>query len=87
MPVDVLLTRGSVETVWVMPDLIGRDFERVRLAFETRGFRIGGVKEQYYEGAAAGTILRQFPLGGYPVSRKDALSFVVAAAEPPRIDS
>ena len=65
-----------------MPDLIGRDFERVRLAFEARGFRLGGVKEQSYEGAAAGTILRQFPLAGSPVGLKDTLSFVVASPEP-----
>jgi beta-lactam-binding protein with PASTA domain len=64
-----------------MPDLIGRDFERIRLAFEARGFRLGGVRSQTYEGAAAGTILRQFPLAGYPVTRKDTLSFVVAARE------
>lgn len=85
MPVDLLVNRGAPEVAYVMPDLIGRDFERVRAAFETRGFRLGGVKSQAYEGAAAGTILRQFPLAGYPVTLRDTLSFVVAAPEvPPR---
>jgi len=64
-----------------MPDLIGRDVERVRTAFEARGFRVGGVRSQAYEGAPAGTILRQFPQAGFPVSRKDVLSFVVASTE------
>jgi len=63
-----------------MPDVIGRDFERVRGAFEARGFRIGGVKGQAYEGPR-----RDHPqavsAGGYPVTRKDAVSFVVSAAE------
>ncbi len=81
-PVDVLVTRGPGDILYVMPDLIGRDFERVRLAFEARGFRLGGVREQSYEGAAAGTILRQFPLAGYPVGLRDTLSFVVASPEP-----
>jgi serine/threonine-protein kinase len=81
-PVDVLVIRGAADILYVMPDLIGRDFERVRLAFEARGFRLGGVKEQAYEGAAAGTILRQFPLAGSPVGLKDTLSFVVASPEP-----
>jgi serine/threonine-protein kinase len=81
-PVDVLVSRGAADILYVMPDLIGRDFERVRLAFEARGFRLGGVKEQAYEGAAAGTILRQFPLAGSPVGLKDTLSFVVASPEP-----
>ncbi len=57
-PVDLLVNRGPGEVLYVMPDLIGRDFERVRLAFEARGFRLGGVREQPYEGAAAGAILR-----------------------------
>jgi serine/threonine-protein kinase len=81
-PVDVLVNRGPGDILYVMPDLIGRDFERVRLAFEARGFRLGGVREQSYEGAAAGTILRQFPLAGYPVGLRDTLSFVVASPEP-----
>jgi serine/threonine-protein kinase len=80
-PVDVLVNRGAAEVAWVMPDLIGRDFERVKTAFEERGFRIGGVRSQAYEGAATGTILRQFPLAGAPVTRRDSLSFVVASPE------
>ncbi|MHB8800610.1 MAG: PASTA domain-containing protein [Thermoanaerobaculia bacterium] len=81
-PVDVLVNRGAPDVLYVMPDLIGRDFERVRLAFEARGFRLGGVKAQPYEGAAAGTILRQYPLAGGPVGLRDTLSFVVASPEP-----
>lgn len=81
-PVDLLVNRGAADVLYVMPDLIGRDFERVRLAFEARGFRLGGVRAQSYEGAAAGTILRQFPLAGSPVGLKDTLSFVVASPEP-----
>lgn len=79
--VDLLVNRGMPDVAYVMPDLIGRDFDHVRAAFEARGFRLGGVKSQSYEGAAAGTILRQFPLAGYPVTYRDTLSFVVASAE------
>lgn len=80
LPVDVLVNRASPDLAYVMPDLIGRDFEKVRLGFEARGFRLGGVRSQPYEGAAAGTILRQFPLAGHPVSTKETISFVTAAA-------
>jgi eukaryotic-like serine/threonine-protein kinase len=79
--VGLLVNRGLADPAWVMPDVIGRDFERVRTAFEARGFRLGGVKSQAYEGAAAGTILRQFPQAGFPVTRKEAVSFVVASRE------
>jgi serine/threonine-protein kinase len=80
-PINVLVNRGAPDVAWVMPDLIGRDFERMKTAFEERGFRIGGVRSQAYEGAATGTILRQFPLSGAPVTRRDALSFVIASPE------
>ena len=80
-PAGLLVNRGLPEAAWVMPDLIGRDVEKVRLAFEARGFRVGSVRRQAYEGTAAGTILRQFPQAGFPVSRKDVLSFVIASGE------
>ena len=54
----------------------------VRGFFELRGFRLGGVKFEPYEGVAAGTVLRQFPLAGHPLTRRDAISLVVVAAEP-----
>jgi len=79
--VDLLVNRGAPDVAYVMPDLIGRDFERVRAAFEARGFRLGGVKGQAYEGAVAGTILRQYPLAGFPVTFRDTLSFVVSEPE------
>ncbi len=77
----LLVNRGLPEAAWIMPDLIGRDVEGVRTAFEARGFRVGSVRRQAYEGTARGTILRQFPQAGAPVSRKDVLSFVVASGE------
>jgi beta-lactam-binding protein with PASTA domain len=80
-PAGLLVNRGLPEAAWVMPDLIGRDVERVRVAFEAHGFRVGSVRRQAYEGTATGTILRQFPQAGSPVSRKDVLSFVVASGE------
>ncbi len=79
--VDVLINRGAPDVAYVMPDVIGRDFEKVRLAFEVRGFQIGSVRGQVYEGAASGTILRHSPQAGYPVTFRDRLSFVIAAPE------
>ncbi|MES1211049.1 MAG: PASTA domain-containing protein, partial [Acidobacteriota bacterium] len=66
---------------FIMPDLIYRDYEGVRPLFEQRGFHFGSVKFERYEGVAAGTILRQFPLPGHPVTRDEAVSVVVATAD------
>jgi serine/threonine-protein kinase len=78
--IDVMLTTGSNDEVFVMPDLVSRNYDRIRPFFEHRGFRFGSVKYETYEGATPGLILRQFPLAGHPVSRADAISLVVVAS-------
>lgn len=79
--VDLLLAMAVPVERYVMPDLVYRNYEQVRPYFEARGFKLGNVKFERYEGVAAGVILRQFPLPGHPVSREDAISLVVATAD------
>jgi beta-lactam-binding protein with PASTA domain len=79
--VDLLLAMAVPGERYVMPDLVYRNYEQVRPAFEQRGFKFGSVKYERYEGVAAGVILRQFPLPGHPVSREDSVSLVVATAD------
>ncbi len=77
--VDLFLSAGDPAAVFVMPDLVYRDYERVRRFFERRGFRLGSVKFESYEGIGAGVVLRQFPLAGHPLSRREVISLVVAS--------
>jgi beta-lactam-binding protein with PASTA domain len=79
--VDLLLAMSAPGERYVMPDLVYRDYERVRPYFEQLGFKFGNVKFERYEGVAAGIILRQFPLPGHPVTRDDSVSLVVATAD------
>lgn len=82
--IDLLLSRGDDTRAFLMPDLVYRDYERIKLFFQNRGFRFGSIKFERYEGARSGIILRQFPLAGHPVTPSDAISLVVAApAEEP----
>lgn len=78
---DLLLAMAVQEERWVMPDLVYRDYDDVRLAFEHRGFRLGSIKFERYEGVAEGIILRQFPLPGHPVTKRDPISLTVATAD------
>lgn len=78
--VDVLVALDSPSGTFVMPDLVYRRYEPVRRYFEGGGFRIGTVKFEPYEGISDGTILRQNPLPGHPLRRRDVISLVVAAA-------
>jgi len=79
--VDAVLALAGSGPVYVMPDLVYRDYERVHGFFELRSFRLGSVKFEPYEGVAEGTVLRQFPLAGHPLTRRDAISLVVATAQ------
>lgn len=78
-PVDLYLALEDVASVYLMPDLIYRDYDQVRRFFEARGFRMGNVKFEPYENIPAGTVLRQFPLPGHPLARREAISLVVAS--------
>jgi serine/threonine-protein kinase len=77
-PVDLYIGDESHGEIYLMPDLIYRDYEVVRWFFERRGFQLGGVKPEVYEGVAPGTILRQYPLAGHPLRRNDVISLVIA---------
>lgn len=79
--VDLLVSRGSREQVYLMPDLVYRDFEEIRRFFSQRGFRLGSIKYEVYEGIPEGVILRQFPLAGHPLDRRDAVSLVVSKTD------
>jgi eukaryotic-like serine/threonine-protein kinase len=77
--VDLYVAAESLVDTYVMPDLVDRDYHAVRSFLEGRGFRIGSVKFEPYEGIRRRLVLRQFPLPGHPVGRDDVISLVVAA--------
>jgi len=74
---SLLVSRGPRESVYVMPDLAGQTLTRVRRVLGRRGLRLGTARTEA-SAAPNGTILRQFPLPGYPVSRRDTISVVVS---------
>lgn len=79
--VGLFLAAASHTDTYVMPDLVYRDLEIVRHFFERRGFRLGSIKFEPYEGLSSGIILRQYPLPGHPLGRQDVISLVVTMDE------
>ncbi|MYA08473.1 MAG: PASTA domain-containing protein [Holophagales bacterium] len=79
--VDLMVSLANPGAMYVMPDLIDLPEEPVRDFFETRGFRLGRVKYEPYEGVPAGIILRQYPLPGHPLRQSDSIALVVAAQD------
>ena len=81
--IDLFVTIGSRNETYVMPDLFNRDLEEVRRYFRARGFRIGRVSYETYDGVAPGTVLRQYPLAGHPLHRGDVIALGVVTPEEP----
>jgi beta-lactam-binding protein with PASTA domain len=79
--VSFLISVPAQATQFVMPDLIDRQLETVRTSLEARGLHVSTVKYEAYPGIADGTIIRQYPLRGAPVSSRDPISLVVARGE------
>jgi eukaryotic-like serine/threonine-protein kinase len=78
--VAVLTNRGAPEFRFVMPDLVGRDAERIRPRLETKGFRVGSARYEAYEGIAPNTVLKQFPPAGYSISSREVISLTLSRA-------
>ena len=75
--VSLLVSRGRRATVYVMPDLQGHAVEAVERMLSTVGFRLSRTSYED-DWTPAGTVLRQFPLAGYPVTRRDPVTVVVS---------
>lgn len=77
--VELMICNQNVAETYLMPDLLYRDVEQVQRFFAARGFHIGSVKFEPYEGVPDGTVLRQLPLAGHPLRAHDAIALVAAA--------
>jgi beta-lactam-binding protein with PASTA domain len=66
---------------YVMPDLIDHPLDQVRPVLDAKGLKVSAVKYEAYPGIADGTIIRQFPLHGAPVSSRDAITVVVSKSD------
>ena len=80
-PVSLLVAVTPPPVRYVMPDLIDRRLDAVRPSLESRGLSVATVRYEAYPGIADGIIIRQYPLRGGAVSRRDPISLVVSRVE------
>lgn len=76
--VSLLVNRGAEGRSFVMPDLIGVNGARAAEILRSRGFRVAVVGDHPYPGVPPGTVLRQFPQGGFQVAFGDPISLEVS---------
>lgn len=78
-PVNLLVSSGSKEDEWVMPDLIGKRAEKVIPWLEINGFRISPIKNIPYTGVERGIVLKQMPLPGWKLRKSQFISLEVSS--------
>lgn len=76
--VDLLVSKGRRDPVYVMPDLTGRRLDEVSDFVRRAGLRMGAVRRQPASGVARGAVVKQYPESGYPVGRQEIISLVVS---------
>lgn len=82
--VSLLVNRAQPAPVYVMPDVVGTDAARAADAFKAQGLRVTLAPAQATPGAStgtgtgAGTVIRQQPAAGAPVSAGDPITFEVS---------
>jgi serine/threonine-protein kinase len=77
--VDILISRGTRETSYIMPDLIGKNTPYVAAYFENLGLKIARVTRVKYPGLdRPDVVIKQFPLSGYRINTKARISIEVS---------
>ncbi|MGH9340084.1 MAG: PASTA domain-containing protein [Acidobacteriota bacterium] len=75
--IDVLVSRQFTERL-IMPELTGKELNQVRVLLESANLKLGNVQYARYQGASLGSVVKQFPQPGYPVSPETPIHLEVA---------
>jgi beta-lactam-binding protein with PASTA domain len=76
--IDLLISKGGESLSYIMPDLIGKQADKVVVFFETQGLKISKIEEVAYFGLKPGIILKQFPSAGFEISAKNLIGIQVS---------
>lgn len=76
--VDLLVSRGSPERVYVMPLLSGVAYDRAATILGDAGVRAAVARREARDGSPAGIVLDQQPPEGHPVREKETVRLVVS---------
>ena len=76
--VGLLLSQGGREDRYIMPDLIGRQADRVTARLKALDFKVADVHYRYYAGRSSGYILDQFPPAGYRIQKRNLITLEVS---------
>lgn len=76
--IDILISKGKKEQSYIMPDIIGKDAEKIVIFFEKIGLKIDKITEVSYPGLEYGVIIWQHPSPGHKVGPINRISIQVS---------
>ncbi len=78
--IDMLVSRGTGEKSYIMPDVIGKLASKVKEYFQSLNLIV--LEDQVpYPGLEPGLVVRQYPLSGYPINAKARITIGVSGGE------
>jgi serine/threonine-protein kinase len=76
--VNFLVSQGAWEPYYIMPDLIEKRSAGVLRRLQDLDFKIAEIHPSYYPGLEPGVIIKQFPVHGYKVQKKNQIALEVS---------
>jgi serine/threonine-protein kinase len=76
--IDILISRGQRSKSYIMPDIIGKQVEDVRIYFDTLGLSVSRETKVAYPGLDPNRVIKQHPLSGYRINAKARISIEVS---------
>jgi beta-lactam-binding protein with PASTA domain len=77
-PVNFLVSQGAWEEKYIMPDLIEKNCAAVIQKLRAMEFKASIDHDTLYQGLGPGIILRQSPIHGYPLLKRNQISLEVS---------
>ncbi len=76
--VSLLVSQGSSEERYLMPDLLGKEASVIIRKLKDLGFQIGDIRRSYYPGLKSGIIINQNPSQGTQIRKRNIISLEVS---------
>ncbi|MEW5807606.1 MAG: PASTA domain-containing protein [Acidobacteriota bacterium] len=75
--VNLLISQGTRKKVYIMPDILSREYSEVASMLRSHDLRVGIVKKERAAGQQRAMVISQYPPSGYPVSEGESVSITV----------
>ncbi len=76
--VNFLVSQGSRDDRYIMPDLIEKDANAVLRQLRALDFKVTEIHPSFYPGLEPGIIIKQFPVHGYKVQKRNQIALEVS---------